>query len=53
MKNIYFLVVAFCFYGVGNAQIINFPDANFKASLVNSSSTNYVAKNLSGNSDSS
>ena len=46
MKNIYFLVVALFFYGVGNAQIINFPDANFKAKLLSSSESNNVAQNL-------
>jgi hypothetical protein len=32
-----------------NAQIINFPDANFKALLLNSSGSNNVAMNLAGN----
>ncbi|MFY7814741.1 MAG: leucine-rich repeat domain-containing protein, partial [Chryseobacterium taeanense] len=34
---------------MANAQIINFPDANFKAKLLSSSPANTVAKNLSGN----
>ena len=49
MKNIYFLVLALCFFGFASAQIVNIPDANFKASLINSSPTNYIAKNLSNN----
>ncbi len=49
MKKIYFLVLALCFFGVGTAQIINFPDANFKAKLLSASSNNQVAQNLSGN----
>ena len=48
MKNIYFLVVALFFYGVGNAQIINFPDANFKAKLLIASPNTQIAKNLAG-----
>lgn len=32
-----------------NAQIINIPDANFKAKLLSSSPSNTIAKNLSGN----
>ena len=49
MKNIYFLVVALFFYGAGNAQIVNIPDASFKIVLVASNSTNQIAKDLSGN----
>lgn len=48
MKNFYTLfVVAFIGF-IGNAQIINFPDANFKAKLLSASATNTVAQNLSG-----
>lgn len=35
---------------IGNAQIINFPDANFKANLLASNSSNNIAKDLNGNS---
>lgn len=34
---------------VTNAQIVNIPDANFKAKLLSSSPSNTIAKNLSGN----
>ncbi len=34
---------------VVNAQIINFPDANFKAYLLAADSSNYIAKDFSGN----
>ena len=47
MKKLYFLF----FLTIGflsNAQIVNIPDANFKAKLLQSSSSNYIAKNLSG-----
>lgn len=40
----------FVFFSIGmQAQIIDFPDANFKALLLSSSSSNTIAKNLSGN----
>ena len=48
MKKFYFLLVALCFFVSSNAQIINFPDANFKAKLLMSSSVRNIAKNLSG-----
>lgn len=32
-----------------NAQVINFPDVNFKNKLLSSNSTNQIAKNLDGN----
>ncbi len=38
MKKIYFLLAGICFFGSVNAQIINFPDANFKAKLLASNS---------------
>ncbi|RXR17268.1 T9SS type A sorting domain-containing protein [Flavobacterium amnicola] len=39
----------FFFYCIGlNAQIINFPDANFKAKLLQASTSNQIAKNGSG-----
>ncbi len=45
MKNLYFLLV-FCFGLFANAQIVNIPDANFKAKLLSSSATNTIAFNL-------
>lgn len=46
MKKYYFLLLLFC--GMMKAQIVNIPDANFKAKLLASSATNSIAKNLSG-----
>src|SRR6187402_1406513 len=43
MKKIYFLVFAFCFFNGLSAQIINFPDANFKAKLLEADTDNYIA----------
>jgi len=43
MKKITFLAVIFCLFGlvnIANAQIVNIPDANFKAALVGNSSIN-------------
>ncbi len=34
MKKIYFLLLALCLFSSVNSQIINFPDANFKAKLL-------------------
>lgn len=34
MKKNYFLVLVLCFFNVLSAQVINFPDANFKARLL-------------------
>ena len=48
MKKIYFLLLAFAIFTSANAQIINFPDANFKAKLLAASSSNTIATNLSG-----
>ena len=48
MKKFYFTVFAFCFFFIANAQIVNIPDANFKAELLASDSTNSIAKNLVG-----
>jgi len=48
MKQNYFLLLLFCsqlFF----SQIIDFPDTNFKARLLQSSSTNYIAADLNGN----
>ncbi len=49
MKKLYILLfLAFSF--IVNAQIINFPDANFKAALVNSNwQYGSIAKNINGN----
>jgi type IX secretion system substrate protein len=48
MKKIYFLLLALCLFTGASAQIINFPDANFKARLLAASPTNTIAKNLAG-----
>ncbi|SHL47907.1 DUF7619 domain-containing protein [Flavobacterium chilense] len=34
MKKLYFLLLLFCFFNLGNAQIINIPDINFKMKLI-------------------
>ncbi|WP_395074605.1 T9SS type A sorting domain-containing protein [Flavobacterium sp.] len=48
MKKIYFLVTIFCVFNTINAQIINFPDANFKAKLL-LANTNYdIATDYNG-----
>lgn len=48
MKKLYFLFfLTIGFFG--NAQIVNIPDANFKARLLAATSNNTIAKNLSGN----
>ena len=46
MKKIYFLVIALCVFNGLNAQIINFPDANFKAKLLASSQYNEIAMDV-------
>jgi hypothetical protein len=48
MKKFYFLLLAFSFFATANAQIVNIPDANFKAKLLAANATNYIAQNLSG-----
>ena len=48
MKKIYFLLLAFSFFTIANAQIVNIPDANFKAKLLAANTTNSIAKNLLG-----
>lgn len=48
MKKLSFLLLAFSFFTTVNAQIVNIPDANFKAELLAANTTNYIAKNLSG-----
>ena len=43
MRNFTFLAVMFCLFGlwnIANAQIVNIPDANFKAALVGNASIN-------------
>ncbi|WP_230978925.1 leucine-rich repeat domain-containing protein [Flavobacterium supellecticarium] len=42
MKKLYFLVMALCFFTAANAQIINIPDPNFKALLLQAGITNDV-----------
>ena len=49
MKKFYFLFAVFSFSFFG-AQIINFPDANFKAYLLSANATNnQIAYNTTGN----
>jgi len=47
MKKIYFLLIGFSFFGSIHAQIVDIPDATFKAKLLEASSRNYIAKDLS------
>ncbi len=47
MKKIYTLVLFISFF-IGNAQIINIPDANFKAKLLQASSSNNIALDTDG-----
>lgn len=50
MKKIYFLALALFFFNGLSAQIINFPDANFKARLLAAKATDgFTAKDMSGN----
>ena len=49
MKKTYFLLLALCLFTSVTAQIINFPDANFKAKLLASNTTNEIAKDINGN----
>ncbi|MEC4005497.1 T9SS type A sorting domain-containing protein [Flavobacterium sp. SUN052] len=48
MKKIYLLAFLFLFSFCSIAQIINFPDVVFKNKLLESSSNNFIAQNLSG-----
>ena len=48
MKKIYFLVLALCFFNSLSAQVINFPDAKFKAKLLEATADNYIAVNTDG-----
>lgn len=47
MKKFYFLLLGLVIYSVTNAQVINFPDVNFKNRLLQSSPTQFIVKNLS------
>lgn len=49
MRKFYFLVLALCLFTTVNAQLISIPDANFKAKLLEASSSSEIAKNLQGN----
>jgi Leucine-rich repeat (LRR) protein len=49
MKKLYFLLIAFCVFNGLKAQIVNIPDANFKAKLLSARTNNTIAKNLLGN----
>ncbi|CAM4008705.1 Secretion system C-terminal sorting domain-containing protein [Flavobacterium branchiophilum] len=46
-EKILFIIIAFT--TLCNAQIVNIPDANFKARLLSANATNTIAKDLSGN----
>jgi uncharacterized repeat protein (TIGR01451 family) len=48
MKKLY-LLGTLALSGLGWAQIVNIPDANFKKKLLEANSTNSIAKNLQGN----
>jgi Leucine-rich repeat (LRR) protein len=49
MKKYYFLLLAFSLFITVDAQIISIPDANFKAKLLEASSSSEIAKDLQGN----
>ena len=49
MKKLYYLLIALCLFTGVNAQIINIPDANFKAKLLQADFTNQIAKDMFGN----
>ena len=48
MKKIYFLLLTFYIYNSINGQIINFPDANFKAKLLMANTNYNIATNYNG-----
>ncbi|MFP3593667.1 T9SS type A sorting domain-containing protein [Chryseobacterium sp. SIMBA_038] len=48
MKNIYFFVLILAHFSL-SAQIINFPDPQFKAKLVSANQWNFIAQDLNGN----
>lgn len=47
IKN-YLLLLALCFFSSINAQIINIPDANFKAKLLLANTSNQIASDVNG-----
>lgn len=49
MKKFYFLLLALGLFTGVNAQIVNIPDANFKAKLLAASPSYTIAKDLTGN----
>ncbi len=49
MKKLYILILFIFFAGELTAQVVTIPDAAFKTKLLQSSPTNEIAKNLSGN----
>ncbi|WP_428233084.1 DUF7619 domain-containing protein [Flavobacterium sp.] len=48
IKN-YLLLLFLCLFSSANAQVINFPDANFKAKLLAANSSNYIALDITNN----
>lgn len=50
MKNFTFTLIFVISSIWSNAQVINFPDANFKAKLLAANSTNYIAVDINNNS---
>lgn len=46
MKKLYSLLVVLLIGFVGNAQIVNIPDANFKARLLQADVTNQIARDV-------
>lgn len=44
------LLILFLFTGIVNAQIVNIPDANFKAKLLSATTSNTIASNVNPNS---
>ena len=42
MKKLYFILIGFLVFGGVEGQIINFPDANFKAKLLSANSSNQI-----------
>ncbi|MES2747365.1 MAG: T9SS type A sorting domain-containing protein [Bacteroidota bacterium] len=49
MRTRLLLLFTVFYFGYSNAQIVNIPDANFKAKLLSASPSNQIAKNLSNN----
>lgn len=43
MKKFYFIIIFCLFIGIANAQIINFPDPNFKSKLLQANVSNNIA----------